>query len=78
MTTTVMMMFGGLHGSGTKTWERVSAAGDGAVEGPSARHLHSAVVSPDGENMVVVGGFSGSGSVNFADAWSFHFGTVWS
>ncbi|ELR21035.1 Leucinezipper-like transcriptional regulator 1 (LZTR-1), putative [Acanthamoeba castellanii str. Neff] len=81
-----MWVFGGFTTTGvdndlfcfhfrTKTWERVSAAGDGAVEGPSARHLHSAVVSPDGESMVVVGGFSGSGSVNFADAWSFHFGT---
>jgi hypothetical protein len=39
--------------------------------------MHSAVVSPDGEGMVVVGGSRGSGplQVFFADAWIFHFGT---
>jgi hypothetical protein len=65
---TRLTQFGGR--AGTKTWERVSVSADGAV--PSARHLHSAVVSPDGESMVVVGGFSGS--VNFSDAFRFHFG----
>jgi hypothetical protein len=49
----------------------IATADDGAVA-PSARHLHSAVVSPDGESMVVVGGYSGS--VNFSDAFRFHFG----